>query len=78
MNVEFIGICSKPDEHIELEILKLTDLVIPRNAFLVYHYYYNLPFSFENIFQTVASLYTHTIPGLLLNQMWEQRINSEV
>ena len=56
---------SKPDEHSEplfkeLEILKLTDLVTLHNALLMYHYYYNLlPSSFENFFQTVASLHSY-------------------
>jgi len=54
---------SKPDEHSEplfkeLEILKLTDLVTLHNALLMYHYYYNLlPSSFENFFQSVASVH---------------------
>ena len=56
---------SKPDEHSEplfkeLEILKLTDLVTLQNALLMYHYYYNLlPSSFENFFQTVASIHSY-------------------
>ena len=56
---------SKPDEHSEplfkeLEILKLTDLVTLHNAFLMYHYYYNLPpSSFENFFQSVASVHSN-------------------
>ena len=56
---------SKPDEHSEplfkeLEILKLTDLVTLHNALLIYHYYYNLlPSSFENFFQTVASVHSY-------------------
>ena len=56
---------SKPDEHSEplfkeLEILKLTDLVTLHNALLMYHYYYNLlPSSFENFFQTVASIHSY-------------------
>ena len=54
---------SKPDEHSEpvfkeLEILKLTDLVTLHN--LMYHYYYNfLPSSFENFFQSVASVHSY-------------------
>ena len=52
-----------PDEHSEplfkeLEILKLTDLVTHHNALLMHHYDYNLPSSFENVFQTVASYNT--------------------
>ena len=56
---------SKPDEHSEplfkvLEILKLTDVVTLHNAPLMYHYYYNLlPSSFENFFQTVASIHSY-------------------
>ena len=56
---------SKPDEHSEplfkeLEILKLTDLVTLHNALLMYHYYYNLlPSSFENFFQSVASVHSY-------------------
>ena len=57
---------SKPDEHSEplfkeLEILKLTDLVTQlHNALLMYHYYYNLlPSSFENFFQSVASVHSY-------------------
>ena len=56
---------SKPDEHSEplfkeLEILKLTDLVTLHNALFMYHYYYNLlPSSFENFFQTVASVHSY-------------------
>ena len=56
---------SKPDEHSEplfkeLEILKLTDLVTLHNALLMYHYYYNLlPSSFENLFQSVASVHSY-------------------
>ena len=58
---------SKPDEHSELlfkelKILKLTDLVTLHNALLIYHYYYNrLPSSFENYFQTVASVHSYNI-----------------
>jgi len=46
----------KPDEHSEplfkeLEIVKLTDLVVLHNALFMRHYYYNLlPSSFENFF----------------------------
>jgi len=46
----------KPDEHSEplfkeLEIVKLTDLVVLHNALFMHHYYYNLlPSSFENCF----------------------------
>ena len=53
---------SVPDEHSEplfkeLEILKLTDL---NDALLTYHYHHNLlPSSFENIFQTVASIHSY-------------------
>ena len=44
----------------ELEILRLTDLVILHNALFMYHYYYNLlPSSFANFFQTVASMHSH-------------------
>ena len=56
---------SKPDEKSqplfkELEILKLTDLVILHDALFMYHYYYNLlPSSFANFFQTVASMHSH-------------------
>jgi len=56
---------SKLDEHSELlvkelEILKLTDLVTLHNALVMYHYYYNLlPSSFENFFQTVASVHSY-------------------
>ena len=56
---------SKPDEQSEplfkeLEILKLTDLVILHDALFMYHYYYNLlPSSFANFFQTVASMHSH-------------------
>ena len=56
---------SKPDEQSEplfkeLEILKLTDLVILHNALFMYHYYYNLlPSSFANFFQTVASMHSY-------------------
>ena len=56
---------SKPDEQSEplfkeLEILKLTDLVILHNALFMYHYYYNLlPSSFANVFQTVASMHSY-------------------
>ena len=56
---------SVPDEHSEplfkeLEILKLTDLVTLHNALLVYHYHHNLlPSSFENVFQTVASIHSY-------------------
>ena len=56
---------SKPDEHSEplfkeLEILKLTDLVTLQIVLLMYHYYYNLlPSSFENFFQTVASIHSY-------------------
>ena len=44
---------SKPDEQSEplfkeLEILKLTDLVILHNALFMYHYYYSLRPSFSN------------------------------
>ena len=58
-------IFSKSDEHSEplfkeLEILKLTDLVTLHNALLMYHYYYNLlPSSFENFFQSVASVHSY-------------------
>ena len=53
------------DEHSEplfkeLEILTLTDLVTLLNALLMYHYYYHLlPSSFENFFQTVASIHSY-------------------
>ena len=56
---------NTPDEHSEplfkeLEILKLTDLVTLHNALFMYHYYYNLlPSSFENFFQTVASVHSY-------------------
>ena len=67
---------SKPDEKSqpsfkELEILKITDLVILHNALFMYHYYYNLlPSSFfllpssifsslQIFFQTVASMHSH-------------------
>ena len=56
---------SKPDEQSEplfkeLEILRVTDLVILHNALFMYHYYYNLlPSSFANFFQTVASMHSH-------------------
>ena len=56
---------SKPDEQSEvlfkeLEILKLTDLVILHNVIFKYHYYYNLlPSSFANFFQTVASMHSY-------------------
>ena len=48
---------SKPDEHSEPLLKELIDLVTLHNALLVYHYSYNLlPSSFENFFQTVASV----------------------
>ena len=55
---------SKPDEQSEplfkeLEILKLTDLVILHKSLFMYHYYYNLPSSFANFFQTVASMHSY-------------------
>ena len=56
---------SVPDEHSEplfkkLEILKLTDLVTLHDALLMYHYHHNLlPSSFENFFQTVASIHSY-------------------
>ena len=44
----------------ELEILKLTDLVTIYNALLTYQYHHNLlPSSFENCFQTVASIHSY-------------------
>lgn len=43
----------------------------------MYHYHHNLlPLSFENVFQTLASNYTHTIPDLLLNQPITGYINT--
>ena len=56
---------SKPDEQSEplfkeLEILRVTDLVILHNALFMYHYYYNLlPSSFANFFQMVASMLSY-------------------
>ena len=55
---------SKPDEQSEplfkeLEILKLTDLVILHKSLFMYHYYYNLPSSFANFFKTVASMHSY-------------------
>ena len=64
----------KPDEHSEplfkeLEILKLTDLITVYIQCTLSHYYYNLLVSsFEKIFQTVASIHSYNIPGLLPTQ----------
>ena len=55
-------------EHSEALLREL--ILLPfHNALLVHHYYYNLPaiFIFKMSFKQLH-MYTHTIPGLLLNQ----------